>query len=163
MDNDEDRVWFGCNAGFGFIENGVMTMSPSNDINGAVADIAVAHDGSYMLIGMGNCRVFRSEGSDFTSFNSVSGSNNDDTVLPQSGNGRVRVDISIDVPTTHLQSLLQAEAHSAGCIIRTTQVKKNHGQMFGPTISSKPRRFLVTKASMIWHWALHKVSRIWLT
>ena len=96
--NDEDRVWFGCNAGFGFIENGVMTMSPSNDINGAVADIAVAHDGSYMLIGMGNCRVFRSEGNDFTSFNSVSGSNNDDTVLPQSGNGRVRVDISIDDP-----------------------------------------------------------------
>ena len=50
--NDEDRVWFGCTAGFGFIENGVMTMSP-DDINGAVADIAVAQDGSYMLIGMG--------------------------------------------------------------------------------------------------------------
>jgi len=96
--NDENRVWFGCNAGFGFIEDGVMTMSPSNDINGAVADISIAPDGSYMLVGMNNCRVYRSEGSDFTSFNSVSGSNNDDTVLPQSGNGRVRVAISIDDP-----------------------------------------------------------------
>lgn len=96
--NDDNRVWFGSNAGFGFIEDGVMTMSPSNDINGAVADISIAPDGSYMLIGMNNCRVYRSEGSDFTSFNSVSGSNNDDTVLPQSGNGRVRVAISIDDP-----------------------------------------------------------------
>ena len=34
-----------------------MTMSPSNDVNGAVADIAVAHDGSYK-VGMGNYRVF---------------------------------------------------------------------------------------------------------
>ena len=41
--NDEDRVWFGCNAGFGFIENGVMTMSPSNDVNGAVADLSLIH------------------------------------------------------------------------------------------------------------------------
>ena len=96
--NDDNRVWFGSNAGFGFIEDGVMTMSPSSDINGAVSDLAIAADGSYMLIGMNNCRVYLSEGSDFTSFNSVSGSNNDDTVLPQSGNGRVRVDISIDDP-----------------------------------------------------------------
>lgn len=97
--NDANRVWFGSNAGFGFIEDGVMTMSPSNDISGAVSDLAIASDGSYMLIGMNNCRVYRSEGNDFTSFNSVSGSNNDDTVLPQSGNGRVRVDIALDDPS----------------------------------------------------------------
>ena len=93
---DDNRVWFGSNAGYGFIEDGVMTMSPSNDINGAVGDISIAADGSYMLIGMNNCRVYRSNGTDFTSFESMSGSNNDETVLPQSGNGRVRVAISMD-------------------------------------------------------------------
>ncbi len=93
---DDNRVWFGSNAGYGFIEDGVMTMSPSNDISGAVGDISIAADGSYMLIGMNNCRVFRSNGTDFTSFESMSGSNNDETVLPQSGNGRVRVAISMD-------------------------------------------------------------------
>ena len=96
--NDPNRVWFGSDAGFGFIEDGVMTMSPSSDINGAVGDLAIAPDGSYMLIGMANARVYRSNGSDFTSFETVSGSNNDDSVLPQSGNSRVRVDISIDDP-----------------------------------------------------------------
>ncbi len=94
--SDENRVWFGSNAGYGFIEDGVMTMSPSEDISGAVGDIAIAADGSYMLIGMNNCRVFRSTSADFTTFESMSGSNNDETVLPQSGNGRVRVAISID-------------------------------------------------------------------
>ena len=93
---DDNRVWFGSNAGYGFIEDGVMTMSPSDDISGAVGDISIAADGSYMLIGMNNCRVFRSNGTDFTSFESMSGSNNDETVLPQSGNGRVRVAISMD-------------------------------------------------------------------
>ncbi len=93
---DDNRVWFGSNAGYGFIEDGVMTMSPSDDISGAVGDISIAADGSYMLIGMNNCRVFRSNGTDFTSFESMAGSNNDETVLPQSGNGRVRVAISMD-------------------------------------------------------------------
>lgn len=92
----DNRVWFGSNAGYGFIEDGVMTMSPSDDISGAVGDISIAADGSYMLIGMNNCRVFRSNGTDFTSFETMSGSNNDETVLPQSGNGRVRVAISMD-------------------------------------------------------------------
>ena len=94
--NYPNRVWFGSNAGYGFIDDGVMTMDPSDDISGAVGDIAIAADGSYMLIGMNNCRVFRSNDNTFTTFTSMSGSNNDDTVLPQSGNGRVRVDISID-------------------------------------------------------------------
>jgi hypothetical protein len=49
-----------------------------------------------MLVGMNNCRVYRSNGTDYTSFESMSGSNNDETVLPQSGNGRVRVAISLD-------------------------------------------------------------------
>jgi len=94
--NYDSRVWFGSNAGYGFIDDGVMTMDPSDDISGAVGDIAIAADGSYMLIGMNNCRVFRSNDNTFTTFTSMSGSNNDETVLPQSGNGRVRVDISID-------------------------------------------------------------------
>lgn len=116
--NDDNRVWFGSNAGFGFIEDGVMTMSPSSDINGAVSDLAIAADGSYMLIGMNNCRVFLSEGSDFTSFNSVSGSNNDDTVLPQSGNGRVRVDISIDDPN-HAFAVFATSGGSFGGLYHT--------------------------------------------
>jgi len=94
--NFPNRVWFGSNAGYGFIDDGVMTMSPSDDISGAVGDIAIAADGSYMLIGMNNCRVFRSDDNTFTTFTSMSGSNNDETVLPQSGNGRVRVAISLD-------------------------------------------------------------------
>lgn len=93
------RVWFGCDAGYGSIENGELTMSPGN-INGPVTDLVIAPDGSYMLVGMANCRVYRSDGTDFTSFESVSGSNNDDTVLPQSGNGRVRIDISLDDPAS---------------------------------------------------------------
>ncbi len=92
---DDDRVWFGSNAGYGFIENGILTMSPGN-ISGPVSDMAIAADGSYMLVGMTNCRVYRSTDAAFTDFVSVSGSNNDDTVLPQSGNGRLRVAISID-------------------------------------------------------------------
>ena len=94
--NVPNRVWFGSNAGYGFIDEGIMTMSPSDDISGAVGDIAIAADGSYMLVGMNNCRVYRSNGTDYTSFESMSGSNNDETVLPQSGNGRVRVAISLD-------------------------------------------------------------------
>jgi hypothetical protein len=94
--NYSNRVWFGSNAGYGFIDDGVMTMSPSEDISGAVGDIAIAADGSYMLIGMNNCRVYRSNDDTFTTFTSMSGSNNDETVLPQSGNGRVRVAISMD-------------------------------------------------------------------
>ena len=94
--NFPNRVWFGSNAGYGFIDDGVMTMSPSDDISGAVGDIAIAADGAYMLIGMNNCRVFRSDDNTFTTFTSMSGSNNDETVLPQSGNGRVRVAISLD-------------------------------------------------------------------
>ena len=94
--NFPNRVWFGSNAGYGFIDDGVMTMSPSDDISGAVGDIAIASDGAYMLIGMNNCRVYRSNDNTFTTFTSMSGSNNDETVLPQSGNGRVRVAISLD-------------------------------------------------------------------
>jgi hypothetical protein len=94
--NYSNRVWFGSNAGYGFIDDGVMTMSPSEDISGAVGDIAIAADSSYMLIGMNNCRVYRSNDDTFTTFTSMSGSNNDETVLPQSGNGRVRVAISMD-------------------------------------------------------------------
>jgi hypothetical protein len=97
--NDADRVWFGSNAGYGFLENGVLTMSPG-DISGPVSDIAIASDGSYMLVGMTNCRVYRSTNAAFTEFTSLSGSNNDDTVLPQSGNGRLRVAISIDDPSS---------------------------------------------------------------
>lgn len=94
--NVSNRVWFGSNAGYGFIDDGIMTMSPSDDISGAVGDIAIASDGAYMLIGMNNCRVYRSNDNTFTTFTSMSGSNNDETVLPQSGNGRVRVAISLD-------------------------------------------------------------------
>ena len=97
--SDDNRVWFGSNAGYGFIEDGVLTMSPGN-LSGPVSDMAIASDGSYMLVGMYNCRVYRSTDNTFTNFVSVSGSNGDDTVLPQSGNGRVRIAISIDDPSS---------------------------------------------------------------
>ncbi len=96
---NDNRVWFGSNAGYGFLENGVLTMSPGN-ISGPVSDMAIASDGSYMLVGMTNCRVYRSTNTDFTDFVSVSGPNSNDAVLPQSGNGRLRVAISIDDPNS---------------------------------------------------------------
>lgn len=96
-----NRVWYGSNAGFGFIDDGELNASPAgNDISGVVTDLSIAPDGSYMLVGMANARVFRSNDNDFTNFSTVSGSNNDDTVLPQSAMGRVRVAISIDDPNS---------------------------------------------------------------
>ena len=95
--NNASRVYFGSNAGFGYLENGVLNENVASGLpNGSVGDIAVAHDGSYMLVAMSNARVFRSTSSDFSEFETVSGNPNSAFVLPQSGMGRCRVDISLD-------------------------------------------------------------------
>jgi hypothetical protein len=93
--NNPDRVYFGGDAGFGYIENGELMENAGDGLpSNPVGDIAVAADGSYMLVAMGNGRVYRSNGSDFGTFSAVSGSG--DNLLPQSGLSRARVDISPD-------------------------------------------------------------------
>jgi len=95
--NNAGRVWYGSNDGFGAFDNGLIAdVNISGIPNGAIGDIAVAFDGSYMLVGMSNARVFRSTDNTFTNFETVSGSPNSAMVLPQSGMGRVRLDISPD-------------------------------------------------------------------
>lgn len=93
-----NRVWFASNGGYGSIENGVMDLEPANLPAGAKSDIAVAQDGSYMLVAMANGRVYRSNGSDYTDFTLLSGPSSQAGALPQSGIGRCRVDISMDDP-----------------------------------------------------------------
>ena len=97
--NNPNRVWYGSGDGFGAMENGgLVDVNVSGIPSGAVGDIAVAADGSYMLVGMSSGRVFRSTDNSFTDFETVSGNPNADFVLPQSGMGRVRIDISPDSP-----------------------------------------------------------------
>lgn len=93
--NNPDRVYYGADAGFGYIENGVIEENTGDGLpNNPVVDIAVADDGAYMLVAMSNSRVYRSNGSDFSSFALISG--NSDGLLPQSGLARARIDISQD-------------------------------------------------------------------
>lgn len=95
--NNPDRVYFAGDAGFGYIENGVLVENAGDGLPSTpVGDIAVATDGSYMLVAMSNGRVYRSSGSDFGTFSSVSGSGG--SLLPQSGLSRARIDISPDDP-----------------------------------------------------------------
>lgn len=93
--NNADRVYYGGDAGFGYIENGVLTENAGEGLpSNPVGDIAVAADGSYMLVAMSNGRVYRSNGVDFTTYSTVSGSG--DNLLPLSGLSRARIDISQD-------------------------------------------------------------------
>lgn len=93
--NNPDRVYFGGDAGFGYIENGVLTEDAGDGLpSNPVGDIAVDPEGSYMLVAMSNGRVYRSAGSNFGSFTSLSGSG--DGELPLSGLSRARIDISQD-------------------------------------------------------------------
>jgi hypothetical protein len=95
--NNPDRVYFAGDAGFGYIENGVLVENAGDGLpSSPVGDIAVAADGSYMLVAMSNGRVYRSNGSDFGTFSSVSGSGG--SLLPQSGLSRARIDVSPDDP-----------------------------------------------------------------
>jgi photosystem II stability/assembly factor-like uncharacterized protein len=113
-----NRVWFGSDAGIGYLENGVLYENVVSGIPaGPVGDIRIAADGSYMLVGMSNARVYRSTNADFTAFESVSG-NPSSSLLPQSGMGRVRVDISQD-DSDHAFALFSTSAGGFGGLYHT--------------------------------------------
>ncbi len=87
---DPDRIWIAGSAGVGYWEPGMD--EPNMDMDGLPNqfghDIAIASDGSYMLVGLGSAKVFRSTngGATFTEL---------EEGLPVSSD-RVRVEISPD-------------------------------------------------------------------
>ena len=96
---DDNRVWYGSNASFGTIEDGVIDINPaSGGPTGGVSDLAIAHDGSYMLVAATNARVYRSTNAQFSNFEVISSGGSNTGNLPQSGIGRVRIAISQDDP-----------------------------------------------------------------
>ncbi len=89
---NENIVWFGSNAEYGYLENGTLNeVNLSGGPTGGVADIAIASDGTYMLLAATNGKVYRITGN-FDNAEVVSG--NSDGELPQAGIGRVRIAIS---------------------------------------------------------------------
>jgi hypothetical protein len=111
-----NRVWYGGIQGIGYIENGVVTEDAIDGIAGSstVQDIEIAADGSYMLISAGNGRVYRS--TDFSTANSVSGSQNDPVI--QQGFGRCRVAISPD-DSQHAYALLATSGSQFGGVFHS--------------------------------------------
>lgn len=91
---NDDLVWFGSSDDWGTIEAGNLTMSPATGgpLNG-VSDIVIAADASYMLLVETNAKVYRSNGSDFSSFETLTQGGSNNGMLP-TGQGRARVDIS---------------------------------------------------------------------
>ena len=93
--NQDDRVWFGSEGGYGSIVNGEISIVPASSTGVSEAtDIAIAPDGSYCLVAASNGRVYRSNGSDFTDLTVISQGGNQEGFLPQSAIGRARVDIA---------------------------------------------------------------------
>ena len=97
--NIDNQVWYGSIGSYGYLEEGVKTEDPASGTPSAVSDIAIAGDGSYMLLVATNGKVYRSTNSDFSDFESVSGSNSTSGVLPQSGIGRCRIAIAPSDPS----------------------------------------------------------------
>lgn len=95
---NNDLVWFGSSDNWGTIENGVISMSPATGgpLNG-VSDIVIADDASYMLLSETNAKVYKSNGSDFSSFESLTQGGSNNGMLP-TGQGRCRIDASITEP-----------------------------------------------------------------
>jgi hypothetical protein len=97
--NIDNRVWYGSNLSYGFIDEGDITVGPSSGGPGSgVSDMVIAADGSYMLVAASNGKVYRSTNSDFLSFESITAGGSNSGSLPQSGIGRCRIDISQDDP-----------------------------------------------------------------
>ena len=93
----DDLVWYGSSNSFGYIQNGVITIGPtSNGPPAGVSDIAIAHDGSYMLVAAINGRVYRSTTNTLLEFEPIFSGGTNTGNLPQSGIGRCRIDISQD-------------------------------------------------------------------
>lgn len=93
--NQDNRIWFGSEDAYGFIESGDLTTVPSGSSSPSDAtDIAIAPDGSYCLVAGSNGRIYRSSGSDFATLEPISQGSGQGGYLPQSGIGRARVDIA---------------------------------------------------------------------
>lgn len=92
--NNADRVWWGGNAGFGYMDGATVFEGVASGLPGGVGDIAIAADGSYMLASTTAGRVYKSTNNTFLDFEELFG--NGDGDLPQSGIGRARVAISRD-------------------------------------------------------------------
>ncbi|MBM55331.1 MAG: hypothetical protein CMB32_02100 [Euryarchaeota archaeon] len=97
---NDDRVWYGSSGSYGHITNGVIVEDPGSGGPANVSDIAIASDGSYMMVAALNGKVYRAD--DFAegepSFASISAGGSGNGMLPQSGVGRARIAISIDDP-----------------------------------------------------------------
>ena len=72
--------------------------STSGGPTGGVSDIAIAHDGSYMLVAATNGRVYRSTNDQLSTFEPITAGGSNSGSLPQSGIGRARIAISQDDP-----------------------------------------------------------------
>jgi hypothetical protein len=97
--NIDNRVWYGSNLSYGYIDGGVINIGPaSGGPTSGVSDMVIAADGSYMLVAASNGRVYRSTSTDFLSFESITAGGSSSGSLPQGGIGRCRIDISQDDP-----------------------------------------------------------------
>ena len=91
---NDDLVWFGSRDDWGTIEAGVLDESPATGgPAGGVMDIVIASDASYILLVEDNAKVYKSEDSSFSSFETLTQGGSNNGMLP-TGNCRVRVDIS---------------------------------------------------------------------
>jgi len=95
---DNNKVWYGSNDSFGTIEDGVIDGNSTSGVPGGVSDIAIAHDGSYMLVAATNGRVYRSTNGQLSTFELITSGGTNTGNLPQSGIGRARIAISQDDP-----------------------------------------------------------------
>lgn len=94
---DDNKVWYGSNASFGTIQDGVININPaSGGPGGGVTDIAIAPDASYMLVAATNGLVYRSTNDQFSNFESITSGGSNNGSLPQGGIGRARIAISQD-------------------------------------------------------------------
>ena len=118
----DNQVWFCSNNTYGYMEDGVLTTAPAEGLTASstYSDLAIADDGSYMLIAMSSGKVYRSTDSSFSDFEGIFSGNTSDGDLPQSGIGRVRIKIAQD-SSEHAFALYSNSAgyfkglyHSAG-------------------------------------------------
>ena len=109
--NNPARMWYGSNAGYGYFDEDVTFEGVSSDLNTDIGDIAIAPDGSYMLVSSSNGRIYRSTDGNFLNFESVS--DNDPGYVPTSAITRARVDISPD-DSNHAYVLLSQSGSFGG-------------------------------------------------
>ena len=111
---DDSKVWFGSNNDYGFLIEGVISEMPGSAGGppAGVGDIAIAPDGSYMLIGALNSKVYRSTSSDFDDFELIASGSGINGNLPGAGINRVRVAISQNTEGDSYAFALYADGNS---------------------------------------------------